>query len=274
LDLDRLTRFAELAVTFNQASSSESIENTWSNTRKNSSALFANRAMSSASSTSNRRNSMAIEVSTLEAPATTKRAPRPAKTYTVGSYLAARFTEIGLKHHFAVAGDYNLALLDQLLSNKQLKQIYCSNELNCGFAAEGYARANGAAAAVVTFSVGALSAFNALGGAYAENLPVILVSGAPNTNDRATDHLLHHTLGTHDFSYQLEIAKKLTCAAVSITSPARAPEQIGYVIRTALRERKPAYIEIACNIAAVPRLVRSVRSLGLSQATRNRFMLQ
>jgi pyruvate decarboxylase len=196
---------------------------------------------------------MASEVSTLEAPATTKKgAPRPAKTYTVGSYLAARFTQIGLKHHFAVAGDYNLALLDQLLANKEMKQIYCSNELNCGFSAEGYARANGAAAAVVTFSVGALSALNAIGGAYAENLPVILVSGAPNTNDRATDHLLHHTLGTHDFSYQLEIAKKLTCAAVSITSPARAPEQIDYAIRTALRERKPAYIEIACNIAAAP----------------------
>ena len=25
--------------------------------------------------------------------------------YTVGSYLAARFSQIGLKHHFAVAGD-------------------------------------------------------------------------------------------------------------------------------------------------------------------------
>ena len=74
--------------------------------------------------------------------------------YTVGSYLAARFSQIGLKHHFAVAGDYNLALLDQLLTNKDMKQVYCSNELNCGFSAEGYARARGAAAAVVTFSVG------------------------------------------------------------------------------------------------------------------------
>jgi pyruvate decarboxylase len=173
-------------------------------------------------------------------------------TYTVGSYLAARLSQIGLQHHFAVAGDYNLALLDQLLTNTNLKQIYCTNELNCGFSAEGYARARGAAAAVVTFSVGALSAFNAIGGAYAENLPVILVSGAPNTNDRATEHLLHHTLGTHDFSYQLEMAKKITCAAVSITCAADAPAQIDYAIRTALRERKPAYIEIACNIAAAP----------------------
>jgi pyruvate decarboxylase len=172
--------------------------------------------------------------------------------YTVGSYLATRLSQIGLKHHFAVAGDYNLVLLDELLTNKDMTQIYCSNELNCGFSAEGYARAHGAAAAVVTFSVGALSAFNAIGGAYAENLPVILVSGAPNTNDRATEHLLHHTLGTHDFSYQLEIAKKITCAAVSVTSAVDAPDQIDSALRSALREKKPAYIEVACNIASAP----------------------
>ncbi|HTO67519.1 MAG TPA: thiamine pyrophosphate-binding protein [Bradyrhizobium sp.] len=170
--------------------------------------------------------------------------------HTVGTYLAARLSQIGLKHLFAVAGDYNLVLLDQLLANPELQQVYCCNELNCGYSAEGYARARGAAAAVVTFSVGGLSAINAIAGAYAENLPVILVSGAPNTNDRATDHLLHHTLATHDLSYQLEIAKRITCAAVSITSAAEAPRQIDHVIRTALREKKPAYIEIACNVAA------------------------
>ena len=170
--------------------------------------------------------------------------------YTVGSYLAARLSQIGLKHHFAVAGDFNLVLLDQLLTNKDWKQVCCCNELNCGYSAEGYARACGAAAAVVTFSVGGLSAINAIGGAYAENLPVILVSGAPNSNDRATEHLIHHTLGTHDWSYQLEIAKKLTCAAVSVVSATEAPRQIDDAIRIALREKKPAYIEIACNIAA------------------------
>ena len=155
-----------------------------------------------------------------------------------------------MKHHFAVAGDFNLVLLDQLLTVKELEQVYCCNELNCGYSAEGYARACGAAAAVVTFSVGGLSAINAIGGAYAENLPVILISGAPNSNDRATEHLIHHTLATHDWSYQFEIAKKLTCAAVSINSATDAPHQIDHAIRNALRERKPAYIEIACNVAS------------------------
>ncbi len=172
--------------------------------------------------------------------------------YTVGTYLATRLAQIGLKHHFVVPGDFNLVLLDELLKVPECEQVASCNELNCGYAAEGYARACGAAAAVVTFSVGGLSAINAIAGAYAENLPVILVSGAPNTNDYATEHLLHHTLATHDFLYQLEIAKRVTCAAVSITSATDAPYQIDYAIRSALCEKKPAYIEIACNIANAP----------------------
>jgi hypothetical protein len=35
--------------------------------------------------------------------------------YTVGSYLATRFEQIGLKHYFMVPGDYNLVLLDEFL---------------------------------------------------------------------------------------------------------------------------------------------------------------
>jgi len=170
-------------------------------------------------------------------------------SYTVGSYLAARLAQIGLKHHFVVPGDYNLLLLDELLSNPEMKQISCANELNASFAAEGYARANGAGACVVTFGVGALSALNGIGGAYAEDLPVILISGGPNTNDAAAGHLLHHTLGTHDFSYQREIAERLTCAAVAITSALDAPSLIDHAIRSALRRRKPAYIEVPCNLA-------------------------
>ena len=172
-----------------------------------------------------------------------------ASTVTIGNYLATRLEQIGLKHHFAVAGDYNLVLLDQLLLNENVRQVYCCNELNCGFAAEGYARANGAAACVVTYTVGALSAFNALASAYAESLPVILISGSPNTNDLGAHHLLHHTLGTLDFRYQLEMARHITCEAVAITHPEEAPWLIDKAIRAAFRNRKPVYIEIPCNLS-------------------------
>ncbi|WP_438382667.1 thiamine pyrophosphate-binding protein [Asaia sp. BMEF1] len=168
---------------------------------------------------------------------------------TIGGYLAKRLAQIGVSHHFAVAGDYNLVLLDQLLAQDGLEQVYCCNELNCGFAAEGYARARGAACAVVTFSVGALSAINALGGAHAENLPVILVSGAPNTNDHGTGRILHHTLGTSDYGYQYEMVRHVTVAAERLFSAEDAPAKIDRVIERALALSKPVYLEIPCNVA-------------------------
>ena len=172
-------------------------------------------------------------------------------TFTIGDYLAERFAQVGIRNVFVVPGDYNLVLLDKIQAQKDLSEIGCTNELNCSMAAEGYARANGAAACVVTYSVGAFSAFNGIGSAYAENLPVILVSGSPNTNDTPQFHLLHHTLGRHDFTYQLEMAKRITCCAVAVQSPLEAPHLIDSAIRAALMDRKPAYIEIPTNLAGV-----------------------
>ncbi len=173
-------------------------------------------------------------------------------TFTIGNYLAKRLEQIGLKHYFVVPGDYNLVLLDQLLWNKNVEQINCCNELNASYAAEGYARINGCGAVVTTFNVGAFSALNGVAGAYAERLPVIIVSSSNNTNDPSANHLLHHTIGTHDFSYQYEMFKYVTCAAVRILNPENAPAMIDQAIGTALRERKPAYIEIACNLSNAP----------------------
>ena len=143
-------------------------------------------------------------------------------------------------------------LLDQLLANKNMEQIGCCNELNASYAAEAYARVNGCGAVVATMNVGSFSALNGVAGAYAERLPVIFVASGYNTNDASSNHLLHHSLGTHDFSYQYEMFKYVTCAAVRIVHPDDAPSMIDHAIRTALRERKPAYIEIACNLSDAP----------------------
>lgn len=171
-------------------------------------------------------------------------------SFTVGDYLAERLAQIGLRHHFLVPGDYNLNLLDKLEAHRSLSGIGCTNELNCSFAAEGYARAKGVAACVVTYSVGAFSAFNGIGSAYAENLPVIFVSGAPNTNDTGY-HRLHHSLGGRDFGYQLEMARQITCCTVAICRARDAPELIDRAIRTALAEQKSAYVEIPTNLSGV-----------------------
>ncbi|MDR3664602.1 MAG: thiamine pyrophosphate-binding protein [Mycobacterium sp.] len=172
--------------------------------------------------------------------------------FTVGKYLATRFEQIGLKHYFMVPGDYNLVLLDELLENENLEQIGCCNELNAAYAAEGYARVNGAGAVLTTFNVGAFSALNGVAGAYAERLPVIMVSSGPNTNELGSNHVLHHTMDNGDLSYQYEVFRQVTCKAVRIVHPDTAPALIDEAISAALRERKPAYIEIPCNLSAAP----------------------
>ncbi|KAL5611166.1 hypothetical protein FOBRF1_007283 [Fusarium oxysporum] len=168
--------------------------------------------------------------------------------FTVGDYLAERLVQIGIRHHFIVPGDYNLILLDKLEAHPSLTEIGCTNELNCSLAAEGYARANGIGVCIVTYSVGAFSTFNGIGSAYAERLPLILVSGAPNTND-VGQHLLHHTLSEYDTTYQLEMARKITCFAARVRQASNAPGIIDTAIRAALTQKKPVYIEVPINLA-------------------------
>lgn len=51
-----------------------------------------------------------------------------------------------------------------MLAEPKLRQIGCCNELNAGYAADGYARGKGLGALVITHMVGALSALNAIAG--------------------------------------------------------------------------------------------------------------
>jgi pyruvate decarboxylase len=171
---------------------------------------------------------------------------------TVDTYLATRLEQAGVRDYFVVPGDFNLILLDQILKNPRLRMIGCCNELNAGYAADGYARSNGVAAMVVTYSVGGLSALNAVACAYAEDLPVIVVVGGINSDSEWQDKIIHHALGEMRYDYQREIYAHVTAGAFSVRHAADAPAAIDGAIDLALRRRKPVMLEIACNIASLP----------------------
>ncbi|MCA9233952.1 MAG: pyruvate decarboxylase [Planctomycetales bacterium] len=188
--------------------------------------------------------------------------------WTVGKYLAARLAELNVRHYFTVPGDYNLILLDEFLKLEQLQMVSCCNELNAGYAADGYARATGGlGVVVVTYSVGGLSAINAVAGAYAEDLPVVIVSGGPNTNSTAEYELLHHTLGKVDYDYVRDMFKEVTVASLAIRHPTEAAGQIDFALETALKARKPVYLEVACNIASAPLSTPNPRRLFGAQSS-------
>jgi TPP-dependent 2-oxoacid decarboxylase len=168
---------------------------------------------------------------------------------TVGEYLAKRLQEIGANNIFGVVGDYVLGLMDVLLANN-LKLIATCNELNAGYAADAHARINGVSVACITYNVGGLSLVNAVAGAYAELVPMIVISGAPSTSQQRQKLLLHHT--AVDYNLQLEIFEKITVAAVRITSPSQAAIQIDRTIAVCLQERRPVYIEIPSDMVEQP----------------------
>ncbi|XP_077237009.1 pyruvate decarboxylase 2-like [Tasmannia lanceolata] len=171
---------------------------------------------------------------------------------TLGRHLAQRLVQIGVTDVFSVPGDFNLTLLDHLIAEPGLNLIGCCNELNAGYAADGYARSRGVGACVLTFTVGALSVINAVAGAYSENLPLICIVGGPNSNDYGTNRILHHTIGLPDFSQELRCFQTVTCYQAVVKNLEDAHELIDTAISTALKESKPVYISIGCNLPAIP----------------------
>ncbi|KAL5740358.1 hypothetical protein ACOSQ2_029538 [Xanthoceras sorbifolium] len=173
-------------------------------------------------------------------------------TQTLGHHLAHRLVEIGVSDIFTVPGDSNLTLLDYLVVQPGLNVIGCCNELNAGYAADGYARSRRVGACVVTFTVGGLSILNAIAGAYSEDLPVICIVGGPNSNDYGCRKILHHTIGLPDFNQELACFRAVTCYQAVINSLEDAHHQIDAAIAACLKESKPVYISISCNLVAVP----------------------
>jgi TPP-dependent 2-oxoacid decarboxylase len=173
------------------------------------------------------------------------------KQVTVGSYLGLRLVQAGLRDFFTVPGDFTLVLLDQLLATPGLRMISCCNELNAGYAADGYARTSGFSAAVVTYTVGGLSLINAVAGAYGDDLSLLAISGGPNSNDARDHHRIHHTIGELDL-YQAERCYAPVVAAVfNIRHLEDAARMIDEAIVTCLIKKKPVYLEIACNLTGL-----------------------
>ena len=171
--------------------------------------------------------------------------------YTVGDYLRDRLIEAGTDRVFGVPGDYTLALLDDLVAAPGLAWTGCANELNAGYAADGYARMRGIGALCTTFGVGELSAVNAVAGSFAEHVPVVHVVGAPAAGTRAAARIVHHSMGGGEFPHFAGMHEKITCAQATLTAANAGPE-IDRVLSAVRTQRLPGYLLLPADVAAAP----------------------
>jgi len=161
----------------------------------------------------------------------------------VAEYLFRRLQQVGVESVHGVPGDYNLVALDYI-PKVGLKWVGNCNELNAGYAADGYARVKGISALVTTFGVGELSAVNAIAGAYSEYVPIVHIVGYPSTVSQRNGALLHHTLGNGDFTVFSRMSKEISCAVSMLNSQHEAAMLIDNAIRECYLKSRPVYISL------------------------------
>lgn len=171
----------------------------------------------------------------------------------LADYLFRRIRQIGVKAVHGVPGDYNLTALDYI-EPAGLDWVGNANELNAGYAADGYARIRGVSALITAFGVGELSALNAVAGAYAEMAPVIHVVGTAATHIQDGKMCMHHSLGDGDFRLFADMAARVTVAQANLRDPSTATAAIDRCLQACILQSRPVYIELPTNMvkARVP----------------------
>lgn len=163
-------------------------------------------------------------------------------------YLIKKLEELGINDFFGLPGDYNFNILYAVENNPKTNWIGCTNELNAGYAADGYARQRGYGAIITTYGVGELSAINAIAGSFAENVPVISIVGVP-----AVKCIENKTLVHHNFSdvrpYAFAEAHKPVVETTAFLNRDNAKLEIDRVLKVFVKEKRPVYIAIPVDIA-------------------------
>jgi len=157
----------------------------------------------------------------------------------------------GARQIFGIPGDFALPFFRIIEASGILPLYTMSHEPGVGFAADAAARIDCAlGVAAVTYGAGALNMLNPVAAAYAEKVPLVVLSGAPGRGESQAGLLLHHQAKTLDSQYR--IFAEVTCDQVRLDDAAAAPAQIARVLASCLRRSEPVYIEIPRDMPDVP----------------------
>jgi indolepyruvate decarboxylase len=149
----------------------------------------------------------------------------------------------GATEVFGIPGDFALPLFREIERSRILPLYTLSHEPAVGFAADAATRMRGGlGVAAVTYGAGAFNLVNTVAGAYAERVPLVVLSGAPAAHEAASGYQLHHQVKTLDSQWR--VFEELTVDRARLDDARQAPALIGRVLDAALRESRPVYLEV------------------------------
>jgi indolepyruvate decarboxylase len=174
---------------------------------------------------------------------------------TLHKFLFDQLHEQGVRQVFGIPGDFVLNLYNALQDDRRFRLITLSHEPSVGFAADGASRiTNGLGVCIVTYGAGGLNMINSIACAYAEESPLIIISGGPGRLERDAGLLVHHEVKS--FESQFKIYQEVTEYAAIVDNRQTAAGVVHRAIDVAKKFRRPVYLEIprdmVCADIAVP----------------------
>ena len=149
----------------------------------------------------------------------------------------------GIRHIFGIPGDFVLNLYEALAQDGRFRLVTFSHEPAVGFAADGASRiTNGLGVCVVTYGAGGLNLLNSVACAYAEESPLIVITGGPGKSEKRLGVQVHHEVKSYDS--QFKIFQEVTEFGAVLDDPRTAAAQIRKAIEVALKFKRPVYLEV------------------------------
>ncbi len=150
----------------------------------------------------------------------------------------------GVRTVFGIPGVHNLSMYDALYRSDDIEHIVCRHEQGAGFAADGYARTSGMPGVFITTTgPGATNAFTALGEAWADTSPVLLIASQLPSN------LINRNRGVvHELEDQPGTFRQVTRSAESISHVSEISPALARVLAELKTGRpRPAYFDVPEN---------------------------
>jgi indolepyruvate decarboxylase len=159
------------------------------------------------------------------------------------AFLFGQLWNEGVRQIFGIPGDFVLNLYEALEADGRFQLIRLSHEPAVGFAADGAARITaGLGVCCVTYGAGGLNMINPVACAYAEQSPLVILSGGPGRLEKRAEVHVHHEVKS--FESQLKVYQEVTEFAAILDDPLTAAAQIRKAIEVALKIKRPVYLEI------------------------------
>jgi indolepyruvate decarboxylase len=168
----------------------------------------------------------------------------------LGDFLVAYLKRAGVTHIFGLPGDLVLGLFHRFGRDRGLEIVTLSHEPAVGFAADGYSRSTRRLGVVcVTYGAGGHNVVNPIAGAYAEQVPLLVVSGGPGAAEASVAGV-HHQV--KDLEVQCRILSEVTCSARILRHPELVACEVHETVTRIMTEHRPGYLEIHRDRVDVP----------------------